>query len=71
MQVIIHDSGGFSGLAAQYLENISDDYTNTPVLLYCVRDPVSLGSSKTIIRTWHDVVSFSKLSSSCNLMVLM
>ncbi|KAF8776749.1 hypothetical protein HU200_003486 [Digitaria exilis] len=73
IQFIVDDSGGFSSVAAQYLENIADDYTNTPVLLYCVRDPVSHGSSRnqreTIIRTLHDAVSFSKLASSCNLMV--
>lgn len=67
------DSGGFASVAAQFLESIADDYTNTPVLLYCVRDPVSYGSSRnqreTIIRSLHDAVSFSKLSYSCNLMV--
>ncbi|PUZ67665.1 hypothetical protein GQ55_3G453800 [Panicum hallii var. hallii] len=75
IQFIVDDSGGFSSVAAQYLENIADDYTNTPVLLYCVRDPVSHGSSRnqreTVIRSLHDAVSFSKLSSSCNLMVPM
>ena len=69
------DSGGFSSVAAQYLESIADDYTNTPVLLYCVRDPVSHGSPRnqreTVIRSLHDAVSFSKLSSSCNLIVPM
>ncbi len=68
------DSGGFSSVAAQFLENIADDYTNTPVLLYCVRDPMTLGSSRrnqreSIMRALHDAVSFSKLSSFCNLMV--
>ncbi|CAL4970386.1 unnamed protein product [Urochloa decumbens] len=52
IQFIVDDSGGFSSVAAQYLESIADDYTNTPVLL-----------------SLHDAVSFSKLSSSCNLMV--
>ncbi|KAL5206520.1 hypothetical protein ABZP36_034729 [Zizania latifolia] len=73
IQFIVDDSGGFSSVAAQFLENIADDYTNTPVLLYCVRDPVTLGSSRnqreSITRSLHDAVSFSKLSSFCNLMV--
>jgi hypothetical protein len=69
----VDDSGGFSSVAAQYLESIADDYTNTPVLLYCVRDPISYGSRRnqreTIIRSLHDAVSLSKLSSFSNLMV--
>uniref|UniRef100_A0A0E0GBH2 DML1/Misato tubulin domain-containing protein n=1 Tax=Oryza nivara TaxID=4536 RepID=A0A0E0GBH2_ORYNI len=74
IQFIVDDSGGFSSVAAQFLENIADDYTNTPVLLYCVRDPMTLGSSRrnqrvSIMRALHDAVSFSKLSSFCNLMV--
>ncbi|EEC77882.1 hypothetical protein OsI_17172 [Oryza sativa Indica Group] len=74
IQFIVGDSGSFSSVAAQFLENIADDYTNTPVLLYCVRDPMTLGSSRmnqreSIMRALHDAVSFSKLSSFCNLMV--
>lgn len=73
IQFIVDDSGGFSGVAAQYLENIADDYTSTPVLIYCVRDPVTYVSSRnqreSITRSLHDAVSFSKLSSFCNLMV--
>ncbi|WVZ90724.1 hypothetical protein U9M48_037003 [Paspalum notatum var. saurae] len=73
IQFIVDDSGGFSSVAAQYLESIADDYTNTPVLLYCVRNPLSYGSSRNqreaITRSLHDAVSFSKLSYYCNLMV--
>ena len=73
IQFVVDDSGGFSSVAAQFLETIADDYTNTPVLLYCVRDPVTHGSSRnqraTITRSLHDAVSFSKLSSFCSLMV--
>ncbi|KQJ86078.1 protein misato homolog 1 [Brachypodium distachyon] len=73
IQFILDDSGGFSSVAAHYLENIADDYTNTPVLLYCVRDPVTHGPPRTqresMTRSLHDAVSFSKLSSFCNLMV--
>ncbi|KAK3140103.1 hypothetical protein QOZ80_5AG0395890 [Eleusine coracana subsp. coracana] len=73
IQLIVDDSGGFSSVAAQYLENIADDYTNTPILLYCARDPVSYGSRRnqreSIIRSLHDAVSFSKLSSFSNLVV--
>ncbi|KAM0854967.1 hypothetical protein ACQ4PT_050083 [Festuca glaucescens] len=73
IQFIVDDSGGFSSVAAQFLETIADDYTNTPVLLYCVRDPVTHGSARnqreTITRSLHDAVSFSKLSSFCSLVV--
>uniref|UniRef100_A0A0E0I012 DML1/Misato tubulin domain-containing protein n=1 Tax=Oryza nivara TaxID=4536 RepID=A0A0E0I012_ORYNI len=74
IQFIVGDSGSFSSVAAQFLENIADDYTKTPVLLYCVRDPMTLGSSRmnqreSIMRALHDAVSFSKLSSFCSLMV--
>jgi uncharacterized Zn-finger protein len=69
----VDDSGGFASVAAQFLESIADDYTNTPVMLYCVRNPDPYGSSRnqreTIIRSLHDAVSLSKLSYSCNLMV--
>jgi hypothetical protein len=55
---------------------IINDYTNTPILMYCVRDPVSHRSSRnqhetitrtfflrvTITRTLHDVVSFSNFN---------
>ncbi|CAD6269553.1 unnamed protein product [Miscanthus lutarioriparius] len=73
IQFLVDDSGGFASVAAQFLESIADDYTNTPVMLYCVRNPDSYGSSRnqreTIIRSLHDAVSLSKLSYSCNLMV--
>jgi hypothetical protein len=69
----VDDPGGFSCVAAQYLESIADDHTNTHVLLYCVRDPVSYGSRRnqreSIMRSSHDAVSLSKLSSFSNLMV--
>uniref|UniRef100_A0A5B7B082 Uncharacterized protein n=1 Tax=Davidia involucrata TaxID=16924 RepID=A0A5B7B082_DAVIN len=73
IQFIVDDSGGFSGVAAEFLENIADEYSNIPVLLYNVRDPVSCmnpGSRKQAIsRKLHDAVSFSRLSSFCKLIV--
>ncbi|XP_010531227.1 PREDICTED: protein misato homolog 1 isoform X2 [Tarenaya hassleriana] len=39
IQFLVDDSGGFSALAADFLENIADDYTNIPLLLYSVRSP--------------------------------
>ncbi|XP_020275001.1 protein misato homolog 1 isoform X2 [Asparagus officinalis] len=73
IQFILDDSGGFSGVAAEYLENIADEYTNTPVLLYTVRDPHAYIHAKSqkdsITRSLHDAVSFSTLSSYCKLMV--
>lgn len=73
IQFIVDDSGGFSGVAASLLENIADDYTNIPVLLYSVRSPGSYMNSRsrkqTIFSNLHDAVSFSKLSSFCKLIV--
>lgn len=73
IQFIVDDSGGFSSVAAEYLENIADEYSNTPVLLYVVRAPDSYmnaaGKKKPILRSLHDAVSFSRLSSLCKLIV--
>lgn len=73
IQFIVDDSGGFSGVASEFLENIADEYSNTPVLLYAARDQCSYlqaTSRKHLIsRSLHDAVSFSKLSSYCKLMV--
>ncbi|PIM99482.1 Members of tubulin/FtsZ family [Handroanthus impetiginosus] len=73
IQFIVDDSGGFSGVAGEFLENIADDYTNIPVLLYSVRSPDSCLDSRnrklTISRKLHDAVSFAKLSAFCKLVV--
>ncbi|KAI3448513.1 hypothetical protein Pfo_005178 [Paulownia fortunei] len=73
IQFIVDDSGGFSGVAGEFLENIADEYTNIPVLLYSVRSPDSCMDSRnrklTISRKLHDAVSFSKLSAFCKLIV--
>ena len=73
IQFIVDDSGGFSGVAASLLENIEDEYTNVPVLLYSVRSPGSytnIANRKQVIsRNLHDAVSFSALSSLCKLIV--
>ncbi|KAK6258473.1 hypothetical protein SCA6_012947, partial [Theobroma cacao] len=70
---IADDSGGFSPIAADFLENIADEYSNTPVLLYAVRGPgshMNLRSRKqTVVRDLHDAVSFSRLSSFCKMIV--
>ncbi|CAK9181657.1 unnamed protein product [Ilex paraguariensis] len=73
IQFIVDDSGGFSGVAAEFLENIVDEYTNVPMLLYMVRSPgsyINLTSQKQrISQTLHDAISFAKLSSLCKLIV--
>ncbi|OMO56721.1 hypothetical protein CCACVL1_26319 [Corchorus capsularis] len=70
---IVDDSGGFSPVAADFLESIADEYTNTPVLLYAVRSPGSLmnlrSRKQTVVRDLHDAVSFSRLSSFCKMIV--
>ncbi|XWS45308.1 hypothetical protein CRYUN_Cryun15aG0125500 [Craigia yunnanensis] len=72
-QFIVDDSGGFSPVAADFLESIADEYTNTPVLLYAVRGPgshMNLRSRKlTVVRDLHEAVSFSRLSSFCKMIV--
>lgn len=73
IQVLVDDSGGFSSVAADLLQSIADDYANTPVLLYSVRDPGSYirykGQKMNISRDLHDAVSFARLSSFCKLIV--
>lgn len=70
---MVDDSGGFSAVASELLENIADEYSNTPVLLYALRAPeshVNLGKRRpTILRGLHDAVSFLQLASFCNLVV--
>ncbi|XP_075476484.1 uncharacterized protein LOC142517877 isoform X1 [Primulina tabacum] len=72
-QFIVDDSGGFSGVAGEFLENIADEYTNVPVLLYCARSPnsyLNAKSQKQIISSKiHDAVSLARLSSFCKLIV--
>ncbi|KAK8941093.1 hypothetical protein KSP39_PZI010659 [Platanthera zijinensis] len=73
IQFIVDDSGGFSAIAASFLEDIADDYSNTPVLLYSARSPASFthgkSSKESVSRALHDAVSFSRLSSFCKLMI--
>lgn len=70
---MVDDSGGFSSVAADFLQNIADEYTNTPVVLYTARDPGSFVSSRSlkrnVSRDLHNAVSFAKLSSLCKLIV--
>lgn len=70
-QFMVDDSGGFSAVAADFLENIAAEYSNTPVLLYAVRPPhLNPRSSKQkVVRDLHDAVSFSRLSPFCKLFV--
>ncbi|KAG9440725.1 hypothetical protein H6P81_020890 [Aristolochia fimbriata] len=68
----VDDSGGFSSVAADFLEHIADEYTNTPVLLYAARGPKSRmdeNKRQLVFRALHDSVSLTKLSSFCKLMV--
>lgn len=72
IQFIVDDSGGFSSVAADYLENIADEYTHTPVLLYSARSPgicMPLSGKASISGALHDAVSFTRLSSYCKLIV--
>ncbi|CAA6657781.1 unnamed protein product [Spirodela intermedia] len=71
IQCIVDDSGGFSGVAADLLEHVADEYPNKPVLLYSARGPYSKATSKreSVKRALHDAVSLSMLSSFCRLMV--
>lgn len=67
------DSGGFSGIASEYLECIVDEYAQTPILLYSARKPITsteaVRHKNSIVRALHDATSLSKLSSLCSLFV--
>ncbi|XP_027114786.1 uncharacterized protein [Coffea arabica] len=73
IQFVVDDSGGFSGVAAEFLENIADDYTNIPVLLYSARNPrlhmTTKSQKQSISSSLHDAISFSRLSTFCKLIV--
>ncbi|CAA3007020.1 misato homolog 1 isoform X1 [Olea europaea subsp. europaea] len=72
IQFVVDDTGGFSGVAGEFLENIADEYANIPVLLYRVSPDTSIdpkSRKQTISRNLHDVVSFSRLSALCKLVV--
>ncbi|KAK9705004.1 hypothetical protein RND81_07G026300 [Saponaria officinalis] len=73
IQFLVDDSGGFSSVAENFLVNVADEYSNTPVMLYTVRDPRSQMSSRSqkrnISRDLHDAVSFARLSPLCKLVV--
>ncbi|KAJ7536822.1 hypothetical protein O6H91_12G083300 [Diphasiastrum complanatum] len=73
IQVIVDDSGGFSGVASDLLEGLMDDFGKSPFMLFTVRPPridVQSSSMKnSIVETLHDAVSFSKLSSLVDLVV--
>lgn len=60
-------------MASEFLENIVDEYTNTPILLYAARGSRSRASlqtrKRTILEELHDAISFSRLSSYCKLIV--
>lgn len=60
-------------MAAEFLENIVDEYTNIPVMLYAVQGSSSCTSlqskKRTISGELHDAISFSRLSSYCKLIV--
>lgn len=73
IQFIVDDSGGFSAVAVEFLENLVDEYANTPVMLYSARGPGSntrLQSRKrSISGDLHDAISFARLSSYSKLIV--
>ncbi|KAK2999848.1 hypothetical protein RJ639_024539 [Escallonia herrerae] len=73
IQFMVDNTGGFSGVAAEFLESIADEFTNVPVLLYAVQAPESYtnarGQKQTISLKLHDAVSFSRLSSLSKLIV--
>lgn len=72
-QFVVDDSGGFSSVASEFLENIVDEYRNTPVMLYTVRGsgPKARLQSRNhkVLEDLHDAISFSRLSSYCKLIV--
>lgn len=72
---MVDNTGGFSGVAGEFLENIADEYANIPVLLYYVNPPGSnlniQNRRQTLSSNLHDAVSFTRLSSFCKLIVPM
>ncbi|CAM8879279.1 unnamed protein product [Rhodiola kirilowii] len=73
IQFLVDDSGCFSGLSADFLEHMADEYSNTPVLLYRVKGnnstDQSLSLKRVVSRDLHESISFARLSQFCKLIV--
>lgn len=73
IQFVVDDSGNLSGLSADFLEHIADEYSNTPVLLYRVRAKNSYNQTsslkKVVASGLHDSISFARISQFCKLIV--
>ncbi|KAG6549008.1 hypothetical protein Mapa_009450 [Marchantia paleacea] len=72
-QCIVDDSGGFSAVAADFLEDVVDEYGRTPISLFTVRAPKRVHESKStnrqIVRALHDSLSLARLAAVAQLTV--
>lgn len=72
-QFIVDDSGWLSSVAADFMETITDNFGKIPMVLYSAKDPVSYTTAtnqkQIVSRSLHEAISFSRLSSSCKLIV--
>ncbi|KAL3694334.1 hypothetical protein R1sor_007985 [Riccia sorocarpa] len=72
-QCVVDDSGGFSAIAADLLEDIVEEYGRTPIFLFTVRPPRkvydSQAANKKITHALHDSVSLARLASVAQLTV--
>ncbi|KAL2633362.1 hypothetical protein R1flu_004841 [Riccia fluitans] len=73
-QCFVDDSGGFSAVAADLLEDVGEEYGRTPIFLFTVRPPRKVydtlaSKKKKITHALHDSVSLARLSSIAHLTV--
>ncbi|KAI5063293.1 hypothetical protein GOP47_0021840 [Adiantum capillus-veneris] len=68
LQMLVDDSNGFATVASEFLEAVNDEYGKSPVFLFMVRPPSSLGKPMSVyeatVRDFHDAISFSALNRS-------
>jgi hypothetical protein len=67
---MVDDSGGFSSVAVDVLDDVVEEYGKTPIFLFTVRPPDELGRPYgTLTQKLHDAVSLARMSSSAHVTV--
>ncbi|KAF6143449.1 hypothetical protein GIB67_029618 [Kingdonia uniflora] len=67
IQFIVDDSGIFSSVATDFLENIADDFTKTPVLLYSAKGELSTFLSIEDAKQFHSSAVYAAALHSTSL----
>lgn len=69
---MVDSSGGFAGVAADFLEAVGDEYNRNPQLLFSLRPPwttPAVSHRDAVVASLHESVSLARLSSLSNLLI--